>query len=64
MQYLSSADPREQTLGMLLAAIWTDLPPNDNDLVVPFASSESFIGRPDVGGPVAPRDTPPRNNGF
>jgi len=32
----SSPDPRRQQLAMLLAGIWTDLPPADNQLVVPF----------------------------
>lgn len=47
-----SLDPRRQQLGMLLAGIWTDLWPADNDLVVPFASSEDSAGRP--GEPATP----------
>ena len=36
MGFILSPDPRQQNLGMLLAGIWTDLWPADNDLVVPF----------------------------
>ena len=35
-ELISSADPRRQNLGMLLAGIWTELWPADNDLFVHF----------------------------
>jgi 3',5'-cyclic AMP phosphodiesterase CpdA len=59
-EYMSSADPREQNLGMLLAGIWSELFPTDNNLVIPFAPSGDYTGRPDPGGPVTPPETPPR----
>ena len=45
-ELIGSADPREQSLGMLLAGIWSELWPNDNDLVVRFGrSGNSMAGR-------------------
>jgi hypothetical protein len=45
---LGSPEPLH-TLGLLLGGLWTDLPPGDNNLVVPFSQFSS--GRP---GPVMP----------
>ncbi len=50
----SSADPRRQQLSSLLAGIWTDLWPADNNLVVPFAPSDNSVGSGYTG------TTPPR----
>ncbi len=46
--------------GLLLAGIWSELLPADNNLVVPFAPSGNSTGRPGSGGPVEPPQTPPR----
>jgi hypothetical protein len=48
----SSLDPRRQQLSLLLAGIWSDLWPADNELVVPFASTDNSAGRP--GDPATP----------
>jgi len=56
---LSSPDPRRQQLGQLLAGIWTDLWPADNELQIPVAEDGNSVGRP--GGPVGPPGTPPPN---
>ena len=33
---VQSTDPALHTLGLMLSGIWTDLPPSDNQLVLPF----------------------------
>ncbi len=59
-EYGSSDDSRERNLGGLLAGIWSELLPADNNVVIPFAPSGHSIGRPDTGGPVTPPEPPPR----
>ena len=49
IQYLISQSDPYHTLGALLAGFWTDIPPTDNEVTVPF--SEFPSGRP---GPIHP----------
>ena len=58
-ELLKSPDPREQTLGMLLAGIWSELWPPDNELEIPFSFDNNGNGRPDGGGTTPP---PPPND--
>ncbi len=51
----SSPDPRRQQLALLLAGIWTDLWPADNNLVGPFAPIDNSVGSEYHG------TTPPRH---
>jgi 3',5'-cyclic AMP phosphodiesterase CpdA len=55
IQYLLAQPEPYHTLGALLAGFWTDIPPSDNELSVPFSEFDS--GRP---GPILP---PPPGGG-